>query len=90
MSQVISKRMINQALVRKVAENLANVRDMSGQISDREMLALSIGMLNADMRMSGKLPIESVEEATWHVMRAYRIALIEARALGRDFDGEQQ
>ena len=93
MSQVISKRMVNEMLVKlnkklvkQTALLLSNSHDADGFISDREMLALSVGMQNAEMRISGKLQIESAEESMAHVMRAYRMALIAARAKGRDIE----
>lgn len=71
--------------VSRVAELLANSRDKDGLITDREMVALAVGMEHAkQIIIDEKAPTMGDEETADAVMRAFRIATILGHMRGRD------
>lgn len=75
---------ISNAVVRRAVEILSNSHDTYELITDREMLALAMGMMNAAMMEQRQLPDMTAEQLAEGTMKSFRIAVIQARAMGRD------
>lgn len=71
--------------VKRVAEMLSSSRDRDGLITDREMLALAVGMIAAkQIIIDEKVPMGDDEATMASVMRLFRMATIMGHASGRD------
>lgn len=84
MGHQLSMADVRRALVKKTSEKLIGSHDADELVSDREMVALGIGMNCADLIMRGKLEITDVDSMTAEVMRRFRVSLIYMRTLGLD------
>ena len=68
---------VRRALVKKTSEKLIGSHDADELVSDREMVALGIGMNCADMIMRGKLDVMDLEAWT---LRRWTFSGREAKA----------
>lgn len=75
---------LRRALVRKTAERLIGSHDADELMSDREMVALGIGMDCADLIIQGKIDVRDVDSMAVEVVKRFRVSLIYLRTLGLD------